>query len=478
MYRKRLKSWIKHLDFILLDFIVIQICFLVSFQFRHGILFLSESRLYRYIAICLGLIDLVVMFFNESYKGILKRGYLVELREVIKHVANVNILLLLYLYIVHNSDSFSRIIFFLMIGMELICMWVVRCGWKQHLLKKKKEQFQRSLIVVTTYEDVKKCISSLTVKEYDSFKITGLCLVDKKMCGEIIENTAVIADQENLLDYVRKNWVDEVFIYLPKNMELAHEIIHGCDQMGVTVHLALAHRPLIRASHQLIEDMGEYTVLTSSMNIATNRQSFLKRALDIAGGLVGSFCTIILTIIIGPMIYFQSPGPIFFSQERIGKNGKKFKMYKFRSMYMDAEERKKELKEFNDVKDGMMFKMKNDPRIIGRKNGKAGIGHFIRKTSIDEFPQFFNVLIGEMSLVGTRPPTVDEWEKYELHHRARMAMKPGITGLWQVSGRSNIKDFEEVVELDTSYIQKWNLRLDIKILWKTIGVVMKQEGTD
>lgn len=132
--------------------------------------------------------------------------------------------------------------------------------------------------------------------------------------------------------------------------------------------------------------------------------------------------------------------------------------------------------EYNDVKDGMMFKIKDDPRIIGRKNGKPGIGHFIRRTSIDEFPQFFNVLIGEMSLVGTRPPTPDEWEKYELHHRARLAMKPGITGLWQVSGRNNIKNFEEVVELDTTYIQKWNLRLDIKILMKTIKVVLSQEG--
>ncbi|MBO5561173.1 MAG: sugar transferase, partial [Firmicutes bacterium] len=169
--------------------------------------------------------------------------------------------------------------------------------------------------------------------------------------------------------------------------------------------------------------------------------------------------------------YIASPGPIFFSQQRVGKNGKLFKIYKFRSMYMDAEERKKELMEQNKVKDGMMFKMDKDPRII------KGIGHVIRDLSIDEFPQFWNVLKGDMSLVGTRPPTLDEWEKYELHHRKRLAIKPGLTGMWQVSGRSNITDFEEIVKLDTQYIEEWSISLDIIIILKTILVVLKKEGS-
>ena len=149
---------------------------------------------------------------------------------------------------------------------------------------------------------------------------------------------------------------------------------------------------------------------------------------------------------------------------------------------MDAEERKKELMDQNRVKDGMMFKLDWDPRIIGSKmlpdgTTKKGIGNIIRDWSLDEFPQFINVLKGDMSVVGTRPPTVDEWEKYELHHRVRLAMKPGVTGMWQVSGRSNITDFEEVVKLDTQYISQWNLGLDIKIILKTIAVVFKKEGS-
>ena len=205
--------------------------------------------------------------------------------------------------------------------------------------------------------------------------------------------------------------------------------------------------------------------------------------MDIAGGIVGCLLTVIVFIFIAPMIYIKSPGPIFFTQKRIGKNGKQFKMYKFRSMYMDAEERKKALMAQNKVQDGMMFKMDDDPRIIGSekkdKNGKPkGIGNFIRRTSLDEFPQFWNVLKGEMSLVGTRPPTLDEWEKYDLHHRVRMSIKPGITGLWQISGRSEITDFEEVVRLDREYIQNWSPELDFQILLKTVSVVLKHEGAE
>jgi len=174
---------------------------------------------------------------------------------------------------------------------------------------------------------------------------------------------------------------------------------------------------------------------------------------------------------VGPLIYIKSPGPVFFSQIRIGKNGRRFQIYKFRSMYLDAEKKKKELMEQNNVKDGLMFKMDHDPRII------KGIGDFIRKTSIDELPQFWNVLKGEMSLVGTRPPTLDEWERYQLHHRKRIAIKPGITGLWQVSGRSNITNFEEIVKLDVRYIMDWSFFMDIKILFKTVWVVLKREGS-
>ena len=230
-----------------------------------------------------------------------------------------------------------------------------------------------------------------------------------------------------------------------------------------------------------MEKVGGNSVLTMTANYANPRQALIKRVIDISGGIVGSIAALIVMAVVGPKIKKESPGPILFRQTRIGQNGKKFTFYKIRSMYLDAEQRKKELLSENRNADGMMFKMDFDPRIIGNRiseDGKqiTGIGEMIRKTSLDEFPQFFNVLKGEMSLVGTRPPTEDEWEKYKYHHRARLATKPGLTGMWQVSGRSKITDFEEVVKLDTEYINNWSIGLDIKILLKTVKAVLKHDG--
>ena len=177
---------------------------------------------------------------------------------------------------------------------------------------------------------------------------------------------------------------------------------------------------------------------------------------------------VMLATAIAIVVDDPSAGPVF-SQERIGRNGKPFKFYKFRSMYVDAEQRKKDLEKQNEMQ-GLMFKMENDPRI-------TRVGRFIRKTSIDELPQFYNVLKGDMSLVGTRPPTEDEFEKYNQYYRRRISMTPGLTGLWQVSGRSEIENFDDVVKYDLEYIDCWSLTLDIKILLKTIYVVFAGKGS-
>ena len=285
-----------------------------------------------------------------------------------------------------------------------------------------------------------------------------------------------------MLEYLCDKWVDEVYISLPENNPDASKLTAEIAEMGIVVHEELSRIETEEWMHQSIEKMADRTVRTVSMTMATRQQLVLKRAVDILGGIVGCILTAILTLIIGPIIFIHSPGPVFFKQTRVGKNGKKFQMYKFRSMYLDAEERKAELMKENRVADGMMFKLDFDPRIIGCKRlpdgtVKKGIGNFIRDWSLDEFPQFFNVLKGDLSLCGTRPPTVDEWEKYELHHRARLAIKPGITGLWQISGRSNITNFEQVVELDKEYIRRWSMGLDFRILFETIKVVLTRDGS-
>ena len=338
---------------------------------------------------------------------------------------------------------------------------------------------QYSLVVVTTKEQVEEVVSRLNEQAYHQYSIKGICLLDGQLEDEREGEYNIINGENNLLDFVQCEWVDGVMFMLPMAVEPRQDLIDTLTLMGIATHVPVMGRN-IKGSKQFIETLGGTPVLTTSINIVGTKHMAYKRALDIIGGIVGCIITLFLAIIVGPIIYIKSPGPIFFKQTRIGKNGRKFTMYKFRSMYMDAEERKQELMAQNKM-DGFMFKMDYDPRIIGSekigKNGKPkGIGNFIRKTSIDEFPQFWNVLKGDMSLVGTRPPTLDEWEKYEPHHRARMAVKPGITGMWQVSGRSDITDFEEVVKLDTEYIEEWNLGLDIKILFMTVLKVLKNDG--
>ena len=219
-----------------------------------------------------------------------------------------------------------------------------------------------------------------------------------------------------------------------------------------------------------IGELGLYRVLTYGPRIFRPSELILKRVMDILGAAVGICLTVLIGLFVVPAIKLESPGPAVFKQTRIGKNGRKFSIYKFRSMYMDAEERKKELMKQNEM-DGLMFKMKDDPRI-------TKVGKFIRKTSIDELPQFFNVLRGDMSLVGTRPPTVDEFERYEEHHKRRLSLRPGITGMWQVSGRSDIQNFEDVVRLDLEYIDNWSVWLDIKILFQTVFVVLLHRGAE
>ena len=194
----------------------------------------------------------------------------------------------------------------------------------------------------------------------------------------------------------------------------------------------------------------------------------LKRLMDIAGGMIGLILSSPIMLVTAIAIKLDSPGPVLFKQTRVGQNGRHFKIYKFRSMYIDAEERKKELMARNEMQGDVMFKMKDDPRI-------TRVGKVIRKLSIDELPQFFNILGGSMSLVGTRPPTVDEVEKYKTNQWRRISIKPGLTGMWQVSGRSNVKSFDEIVEMDVEYIDNWSLWLDFKIILKTVLVLLKHD---
>ena len=210
-------------------------------------------------------------------------------------------------------------------------------------------------MIITTAAEAAGVVKTVLANNYGKFVISGLVIVDQDMTGKKIAGVDVVANEADAPMYVCQQWIDEVLLVVPDTDPYPQELISNLEKTGVTIHLRLSRITEAEGRRRLVEKVGSYTVLTTSLNYASAKQLLFKRCMDIAGGLVGCLLTCIIFVFIAPVIYISSPGPIFFSQERIGKNGRKFKIYKFRSMYMDAEARKAELMKQNRVGDGRMF---------------------------------------------------------------------------------------------------------------------------
>lgn len=272
----------------------------------------------------------------------------------------------------------------------------------------------------------------------------------------------------NLRDILTGERVDEIIVCLPVDARFSDitMVVRNARDLGIVVRLMpdFADGTLLRNLHvEEFEDEYVVTLFREQMLV----QLLLKRVLDTALSLAVLVILFPLMLIVAILIKLTSPGPVFFVQNRVGMNQRQFKLYKFRSMVADAEDRKFALAHLNE-RDGPAFKIENDPRI-------TRIGRFLRKTSIDELPQLFNVLSGEMSLVGPRPPLPEEVKKYEWLFRKRLSVKPGITCIWQISGRNHVS-FDRWMQMDHEYIENWSLWLDLKILLKTIPAVLLSRG--
>lgn len=481
MYKRKAQGWMKHADFIMLDMVCLQLAFMAAYMVRMGAGNPYADENYFSIGVVLLLADAVISIMFASFKNVLKRDMYKEIMMTFRHICLIEVIVIAYLFTLRRSAEYSRIVIYLLAILYVPLGYGARILWKRYLKSKLTAEGKNSLLVATTEAMAEEVVANISINNYERFRIAGIVLLDSDRRGQEIGGIPVVADAGSAVEYVCGRWVDEVLVMQPAVYSYPEELINQFLEMGIVVHTGIFKTSEHSTRKQFVERLGNYTVVTKSMNYSTLWQQFIKRVLDIVGGLVGTVLTCVLFVFLAPAIYISSPGSIFFSQERVGKNGRRFKMYKFRSMYPDAEERKRELLEKNQCSDGRMFKIEGDPRIIGSRilpdgRVKKGIGNYMRNLSLDEFPQFFNVLKGDMSLVGTRPPTVDEWNRYEAHHRARLAVKPGITGLWQVSGRSQITDFEDVVRLDTKYIAEWSMGMDVVILLKTIQVVVERSG--
>jgi len=298
-------------------------------------------------------------------------------------------------------------------------------------------------------------------------KILGLIDADKAMVDKTVSGIKVIGTLSDMPAILNEKAVDEVIYIVPRSwLSIIEESLLSCEMRGVRTNIAadFFNLNIARSVSSEIEGMP---LLSFQTTTGAEWQLLLKRIFDIIVSLTGIILALPLFLALIAGIRVLSGGPAIFRQVRSGLNGRKFVMYKFRTMVEDAEKIRNSLDSFNEMK-GPAFKMKNDPRV-------TGLGVFLRRTSLDELPQLFNVLKGEMSIVGPRPPLPSEIEKYQVWQRRRLSMKPGLTCLWQANGRNNV-DFENWMRLDLEYIDEWSLGLDLKIILKTIPAVLFSIG--
>jgi exopolysaccharide biosynthesis polyprenyl glycosylphosphotransferase len=281
------------------------------------------------------------------------------------------------------------------------------------------------------------------------------------------ECTDVLGTIDEVLELARKHFVDEIFLAAPCERVMVKRLVQQAREASVDIRVVPDLYDGL-AWNSPIEYIGQFPTIPLHRGEVPVLGMVLKRMLDIAASSVALVTLSPVLLAIGIAVRMDSPGPIFYLSERIGKKGRVFRCIKFRTMVPDAERRRSEVLHMNE-RDTVLFKITNDPRI-------TRLGHFLRQYSLDELPQLMNVLRGDMSLVGPRPPIASEVKRYELNHLRRLDVVPGITGLWQVQARQD-PSFDSYISLDTAYIENWSLWLDIKILVRTVGVVAAGTGT-
>lgn len=468
MYQR--KSNLLNIMIMILDCLCITVSLILANYIRNGKAFVSDNERMDFSLMLGGCLVAFLAWnlYKNLYKDMFLRGPFSELLHIISNNAVIFAGSAGFLYFMKRLEAYSRLAFVYFILLDCILMFVIHLAWKRVLPSLYwRMGLARKVLLVADKDNAEELVKTIRNMGGFGVDLAGIVLMDdsyeNNVCG-----TKVAAKSEELIEFCQGASLDEVYLAVANNNDQAMKVMNTLSEMGIILHYQMPVPELTGAKQKVLSQTGSFYNVTYASRMVPEGQLLVKRAIDICGALVGCIFLALITVIFGPLIKLESPGPIFFAQKRVGKNGRIFKMYKFRSMYADAEERKKELMAQNEMS-GFMFKMENDPRI-------TKIGGFMRKTSLDEFPQFLNILKGDMSLVGTRPPTLDEFSQYSPYHKKRLSFRPGLTGMWQVSGRSDITDFEEIVRLDVEYIENWSVGLDIKILLKTVLTVFMGSG--
>ena len=458
-----------------LDLISIFICLIGAGLLRYKTMgrFVYAENVQSMVLI-FAVMHLALYFSTNLFYGLYKRSLFYEFATVCLYNIVLTGASFLFGFGIKEGIFLSRLVFGYFLIFNTILMTIIHFVFRKKSISFFLTGENRNVFIIANSTKIREIVERFHSSKEVRWSIVAVCPTDGNTdvnVSGIQEIPVVPVDSDTFYEFATQTVLDEVFIQvddLEGSDRFLREQIQFFEQMGVVVNISLDLIGINTDGIRRVYTIEDYPVLAISSRLFDYRMVIIKRIMDVAGSIVGLMITALVSVVLVPLIKLESPGPIFFKQERIGMNGRVFKLYKFRSMYEDAEERKKELMDQNEMS-GLMFKIENDPRI-------TKVGRFIRKTSLDELPQFWNVLKGDMSLVGTRPPTVDEYMQYNAYQKRRISFKPGITGLWQVSGRSEIKDFDDIVKLDLTYIDNWSIWLDIKLIFKTILVVLGRKG--
>lgn len=406
----------------------------------------------------------LVLYPYFGFYGSLRLKSVSNILLMIARSALAEALVLGTLVFVLQEKSTSRLFFAIFLTTNYLLVAAEKLGARILLSSIRQRGYNfRQVVICGMGEGSRRLLETFSRNKHWGYVCAGILHTnDSESDVKIWEGQKVLGHLRDLQTVVQSRAVDEVYFALDRfDAQEVHGQVALCEKLGIPARFSFG---MLDLPHSKVgfSQLDRLPILSFYTTAFTPASAFSKRLMDICVALLGLSITAVLYPWISWRIRRESPGPVIFKQRRVGENGRLFNCYKFRTMFLDAEARKQELMAQNQMQ-GPIFKIDKDPRI-------TRFGAFLRATSLDELPQFLNILRGDMSVVGTRPPTPDEVAKYEVHYRRRLSVRPGLTGMWQVSGRNEIKKFEDILALDLQYIDHWSLWLDVRIIFKTIWV--------
>lgn len=466
MKRKHNYSLLKHLDFLILDFICIEVSFFIACQIRQNT-FLDLIERYMFMAVAVGVTFLVIVMFWNIYSGILRRGIGAEIKSVFALTSGVFVALTIYCFVTKKSEDYSRavLITFLFIAIPLILL--ERLVRKEIVRKQKRKSSGENLLFIRE-EIADEKIDIFTDKAGSGVIVTGILTYDKSDRKDI-KGVPVVGCKDDLREYVDNHEVNCVFVHLRED-----EINEYVDYLiGKKILVYRVLRNLEKSSYRYgVEEMNGYKTLSIRERELSLGHAIAKRVGDIIFSILGIILTLPITIVTAIAIKLEDGGPILYTSYRVGQFGKQFKMYKFRSMKVNADKLEdtltsEELEEYRTE-----YKIRNDQRV-------TRVGRFIRKYSIDELPQLFNILKGELSFIGPRPVLDEETRLYGDKRELLLSVRPGLTGYWQAYGRNNVTyESGERQAMELYYIENFSWWFNVKIFFRTIKAVLTAEGAE